>query len=65
MQVFLAQDIRAGVAQPEADEKIDILHIPLSQLLAQIEAGKILDGKTILGTLLFARSHFDKIDETL
>jgi ADP-ribose pyrophosphatase len=64
MQVFLAQDIRAGVAQPEADEKIDLLHIPLSQLLAQIEAGKILDGKTILSTLLFARSYFDKINET-
>jgi len=64
MQVFLAQDIRAGVAQPEADEKIDLLHIPLSQLLAQIEAGKILDGKTILSTLLFARPYFDKINET-
>ena len=42
MQVFLAQEIRPGEAQPEADEKIDLLHIPLSQLLRDIEAGKIL-----------------------
>jgi ADP-ribose pyrophosphatase len=54
--IFLAQDIRPGVAQPEPDEKISLHHIPLSQLLAQIEAGKILDGKTILSVLLFARS---------
>jgi len=55
MQVFLAEDIRPGVAEPEADEKISLHHIPLSQLVKQIETGKILDGKTILSVLLFAR----------
>ena len=55
MQVFLAEDIRPGVAEPEADEKISLLHIPLSDLLTKIETGKILDGKTILSVLLFAR----------
>jgi ADP-ribose pyrophosphatase len=55
MQVFLAEDIRPGVAQPEPDEKITLHQIPLSEVLAQIEAGKILDGKTILSALLFAR----------
>lgn len=55
MQVFLAEDIRAGVAEPEADEKISLLHVPLSQLLTEIQSGKILDGKTILSVLLFAR----------
>lgn len=54
MQVFLAEDIRPGIAQPEEDEKIALLHIPLSELLAQIQSGKILDGKTILSVLLFA-----------
>jgi len=53
--IFLAQDIRPGVAQPEPDEKISLHHIPLSELLAQIEAGRILDGKTIVSVLLFAR----------
>ena len=60
MQVFLAQDIHPGVAQPEPDEKISLHHIPLSELLRQIESGKILDGKTILSVLLFARSFHQK-----
>lgn len=55
MQVFLAEDIRAGVAEPEADEQISLHHIPLSRLIQEIESGKILDGKTILSVLLFAR----------
>ena len=56
MQVFLAEDVRTGTAQPEEDEKISVHPIPLSQLLAMIHAGKILDGKTITSVLLFARS---------
>jgi ADP-ribose pyrophosphatase len=54
MLVFLAEEIRTGVAEPEDDEKIDLLHLPLSELLAMIDAGKILDGKTILSVLLYA-----------
>jgi ADP-ribose pyrophosphatase len=55
MQIFLAEDIRPGTAQPEEDEKITLLHIPLSELLSEIRAGKILDGKTIIGALFFAQ----------
>jgi ADP-ribose pyrophosphatase len=54
MQIFLAEDIRPGTAEPEEDEKIALHHIPLSELLAQIHAGKILDGKTIVTALLYA-----------
>ncbi|SNS38284.1 ADP-ribose pyrophosphatase [Granulicella rosea] len=57
MQVFLAEDIRAGVAQPEEDEKIDLLHIPLSELIGMIESGKVLDGKTILSVMLYAANR--------
>ena len=53
MQVFLAQEIRPGIAQPEPDEKIALLHIPLSELLRLIRSGKILDGKTILSVQYF------------
>jgi ADP-ribose pyrophosphatase len=55
MQVFLAEDITPGQAQPEPDEKIELLHLPLSRVLDSIESGKILDGKTILSVLLYAR----------
>ena len=55
MQVFLAEDIREGKAEPEADEKIELLHIPLSEMLTRIEAGEIEDAKTILSILLYSR----------
>jgi ADP-ribose pyrophosphatase len=54
MHVFLAEDIRPGVAEPEDDEKIEIRHVPLSELVDQIQAGKIEDAKTILSVLLYA-----------
>ena len=57
MQVFLAQDIRPGIAHPEPDEKIALLRIPLSELLRLIRAGKILDGKTILSVQYFASTR--------
>jgi ADP-ribose pyrophosphatase len=53
--VFLAEDLQMGESQPEEDEKIELMLVPLSTLLTEIEAGKVLDGKTILSALLFAR----------
>jgi ADP-ribose pyrophosphatase len=53
MQIYLARDIRPGQAQPEADEHIEILRIPLSEALALIAANKIHDGKTLVGLLLY------------
>ncbi len=57
MQVFLAQDIYPGEAQPEADEKITLLQMPLSEAMKKIRAGNIHDGKTILSILLFAELY--------
>jgi len=57
MQIFLAEDIRPGVAQPEIDEKITLQHIPLSNLLDMIHEGKILDGKTMIGVLNYDRKR--------
>jgi ADP-ribose pyrophosphatase len=54
MHIYLAEDIREGTAQPEEDEKIELQWMPLSELLSMIEAGKIHDGKTIIGLLLYA-----------
>jgi ADP-ribose pyrophosphatase len=53
MQIYLARDIRSGEAQPEADEHIEILRVPLSEALALIAANKIHDGKTLVGLLLY------------
>ena len=55
MQIFLAEGLTPGDAQPEDDEQIELFAVPLSELLRQIEAGRILDGKTIAATLLYDR----------
>jgi ADP-ribose pyrophosphatase len=53
MQIYLARDIRDGVATPEQDEEIEIFRVPLSEALGMIAARKIHDGKTLIGLLLY------------
>lgn len=55
MQVYVAEGLTPGDAQPEDDEQIELFAVPLSELLRQIEAGRILDGKTIAATLVYDR----------
>jgi ADP-ribose pyrophosphatase len=55
MQVFIAEGLTRGDAQPEYDEQIEIDMVPLSRLLTMIEEGKIYDGKTLISVMLFAR----------
>jgi ADP-ribose pyrophosphatase len=53
MQIYLARDIREGVATPEEDEHIEIFRLPLSEALGLIAEGKIHDGKTLIGLMLY------------
>ena len=53
MQIYLARDIRVGQAQPEADEQIEIIRLPLSQAMALVADNKIHDGKTLIGLSLY------------
>jgi ADP-ribose pyrophosphatase len=55
MKVFLAQGLVAGAAHPEDDEQIEIRLVKLSEIIAMIEKGAILDGKTLTSVLLYAR----------
>ena len=52
MQVFIAEGLTVGEAQPEYDEQLEIEMIPLSKLLSMIEAGKVHDGKTLISVML-------------
>lgn len=52
MQIYLARDIATGIAQPEADEHIEILRVPLAEAMAMVHANKIHDGKTLIGLSL-------------
>jgi ADP-ribose pyrophosphatase len=55
MAIFLAQDLRPGTAQPEADEVIQVRMVPLSKAVRMVMSGRIFDGKTIAGVLWLAQ----------
>jgi ADP-ribose pyrophosphatase len=55
MKVFVAEGLVAGDARPEEDELIELRLVKLSELLATIEKGGIMDGKTLSSVLLYAR----------
>jgi ADP-ribose pyrophosphatase len=55
MQVFLAEGLKAGEAKPEADEKLEIFLVPMSEVLRLIDAGEIRDGKTLVSVMLYSR----------
>jgi len=51
MAIFLAQDLVAGAARPEADEAIEFQLVSLKDAVKMVMSGKIHDGKTISGVL--------------
>ena len=53
MNIYLARDIREGAAMPEDDEQIEVIRLPLSEVLALIAADKIHGGKTLIGVLFY------------
>jgi ADP-ribose pyrophosphatase len=55
MQVFIAEGLTLGDAEPEYDEQLEIEMMPLSKLLSMIEKGKIYDGKTLISVMLYDR----------
>ena len=57
MQIYLAREITPGKSQPEPDEQIEILRVPLSKALALIADNKIHDGKTLIGLSLYDASR--------
>jgi ADP-ribose pyrophosphatase len=61
MQIYLARDLREGIATPELDEQIEIIRMPLSEIMQMIDAGKIHDGKTIVGLSLYDRLRRQRV----
>ena len=55
MVVFLAQDLRAGEARPEDDERITARAFSLREIDAWIRGGKLRDAKSIASILFYLR----------
>jgi ADP-ribose pyrophosphatase len=54
MTIYLARGLKAGVAQPEADERISVKFFLLSEAKQMAMHGRIQDAKTISGILWLA-----------
>ncbi len=50
--LYLATDLTPGPTHLEADEAIELLHVPLAESIEMIHAGAIIDGKTTAALLL-------------
>jgi ADP-ribose pyrophosphatase len=50
--LYLASDLTVGPTQLDADEAIELLHVPLPEAIDMIRSGAISDGKTIAALLL-------------
>jgi ADP-ribose pyrophosphatase len=57
MDIYLAQQLRDGKAQPEADEVIRIRMLPLSTAVDMATKNVIKDAKTICGILWLSQSR--------
>ena len=62
IHLFAATGLSQGTAQPEADEEIEVLRLPLADVLQMVADGRISDGKTMAALLrwvLLSRSGND------
>ncbi len=53
MTLFLATGLTAGEAQPMDDERIELRWFSRKELHNEIRTGKIIDGKTLIGFLMW------------
>ena len=51
INLYLARDLDFGETDPDDDEFIDVVQIPLAEMVDRVMAGEILDGKTQLAVL--------------
>jgi 8-oxo-dGTP pyrophosphatase MutT (NUDIX family) len=47
MHAYLARDLYESAAEPDEDERIEVVHLPLAEWEAKIRAGEIQDCKSI------------------
>lgn len=59
IHLYLAYDLTAHNQNPDQDEFIEVIKVPLEEALQMAESNKICDAKTIIG-LLAAVRHIDK-----
>lgn len=51
IHIMLATDLQLGDTDPDEDEFVEVMHMPIEEITAMIMKGDIQDGKTIAGVL--------------
>ena len=52
LHLYLARGLRSGEADPDEEEFLEIMHVPLAEALSMIARGEIEDSKTVAGLAL-------------
>ena len=55
MSIYWARNLKAGAAQPEDDEVIELKWVPIKKAVSMVVKGTIQDAKTIAGVLWLAQ----------
>ena len=55
MHLFFAEGVEEGERQPEDDESIELVRVPVAEIASRL--GEIEDAKTLAGLLLYLRSR--------
>jgi ADP-ribose pyrophosphatase len=54
MWVFLATELKDGKANPDEDEVLDVVRLPIDEALEMVSSSEIQDAKTIIALMLAA-----------
>lgn len=63
VMVYLATGLTAGTASPHGPEELSmsVVRLPMAEILAMIDDGRLQDSKTVFGILLAVRLHSELI----
>ncbi|MFA6583802.1 MAG: NUDIX hydrolase [Elusimicrobiaceae bacterium] len=54
LHIYLATGLVPGESKPDADEFLNVYHIPFAKALKMAESGKLKDSKTIIALMAYA-----------
>ena len=54
LHVFVAEGLRECTGQPDEDEELELVRMPLAEAMGLLRRGEITDSKTVVGLLAFS-----------
>ena len=55
IHIYVATGLRAAAVEPDPDEEIEVVRMPLERAIDQVINGELSDAKTVAGLLAYAR----------